>query len=353
MALEDLLKSTCEWLRGTGPANDIVMSSRIRLARNLNGYPFSQKLSKDEEKAIIEEVRDAVLGSTELKDAFFVMTEDLTELDKQFLLERHLISMEHATKAGTGAVTITKNEVVSIMILEEDHLRMQVLQSGFDLNRCWNIINKVDTQLEEKLSFAFHNTLGYLTACPTNVGTGLRASCMMHLPSLVITKQITKVLQALVKLNLAARGLYGEGTEASGNFFQFSNQVTLGQAEKEIIDSLDRVIAQIVENEKEARRTLLEKKQDKFYDQIWRALGVLKTARTISSKEATGLLSMVRLGMDVGIIQGIDRERLNELFIYCQPAHLQKMTGRNLSSSERDKERASLIREKLNDVEIP
>lgn len=351
MALEELLKSPCEWLRGTGPDNDIVMSSRIRLARNLNGYPFSTKLSKDEEKAIVEEFHDAAAASSLTKEAMFLHSEDLTDLDKQFLLERHLISMDHATKRS-GAVCLTKNETISIMVLEEDHLRMQVLSSGFDLHKCWDTINKMDTQLEEKLSFAFHNTLGYLTACPTNVGTGLRASVMMHLPSLVLSKQIGKVMQALSKLNIAARGLYGEGTEASGNFFQFSNQVTLGQKEVDIIDSFERVIRQIIENEREARKTLTEKKQEKFYDQIWRALGVLKSARLINSKEATSLLSMVRLGVDAEIIQGLEREKLNELLISCQPAHLQKLTQRNLSSSERDKERAHLIRKTLRSVEI-
>ncbi|MBI4972013.1 MAG: protein arginine kinase [Candidatus Omnitrophica bacterium] len=351
MALEDLLKTPCEWLKGTGPDNDIVMSSRIRLARNLNGYPFSTKLTKDEEKAIIEEVHEASLASPFIKDAMFLLSEDLTDLDKQFLLERHLISLDHASKQS-GAVCLTKNETISIMVLEEDHLRTQVLSSGFDLHKCWETINKVDTQMEEKLSFAFHNTLGYLTACPTNVGTGLRASCMMHLPSLVLSKQIAKVMQALIKLNIAARGLYGEGTEASGNFFQFSNQVTLGQNEEEIIDNFERVIKQIIENEREARKTLTDKKQERFFDQIWRALGVLKSARLINSKEATSLLSMVRLGVDCGVIQGLERENLNELLIFCQPAHLQKMTHRNLSSSERDKERAHLIRKTLRSVEI-
>ncbi len=351
MALEELLKSPCEWLKGDGPDNDIVMSSRIRLARNLNGYPFCTKLSKDEEKAIMEEVHDATNSSELTKKAYFLLSEDLTDLDKQFLLERHLISMDHAGKR-TGATCLSKDETISIMILEEDHLRLQILNSGFSLQKCWDVINRVDTQLEERLSFAFHNTLGYLTACPTNVGTGLRASCMMHLPSLVMTKQINKVLQALVKLNIAARGLYGEGTEASGNFFQFSNQVTLGQNESEIIDSFERVIRQIIENEREARKTLTEKKQDRFFDQIWRSLGVLKSARLINSKEATSLLSMLRLGVDAGIIQGLERERLNELLIFCQPAHLQKLAQRNLSSSERDKERAQLIRKTLRSLDI-
>ncbi|MBI4398385.1 MAG: protein arginine kinase [Candidatus Omnitrophica bacterium] len=351
MALEELLKTTCEWLKGKGPDSDIVVSSRIRLARNLNGYPFCSKLSKDEEKNIVDEVHDATQATEPTQDAYFLLNEDLTDLDKQFLLERHLISVEHTAKPS-GATCLTKDETVSIMVLEEDHLRLQVLSSGFSVKNCWETINRIDTLLEEKLSFSFHNMLGYLTACPTNVGTGLRASCMLHLPSLVITKQINKALQALVKLNIAARGLYGEGTEASGNFFQFSNQVTLGQNEMEIIDGFDKVIRQIIDNEREARRTLTEKKQDRFYDQIWRSLGVLKSARLINSREATSLLSMVRLGVDSGIIEGLAREKLNELLIFCQPAHLQKLVRRNLSSSERDKERAQLIRKTLKSVDV-
>jgi len=352
MPLNELLNSPCEWLRGEGPDNDIVMSSRIRLARNLNGYPFTQKLSKDERVSLIKEVKESMAKCSKLKETFFLMNQNLTEIDKQFLVERHLISTEHAIKSEEAAICLTKNEIISVMILEEDHLRVQVLQSGFDLENCWKIINKLDSELEERLSFAFNNKLGYLTACPTNVGTGLRASCMMHLPSLVMTKQINKVLQAMSKLNLAVRGLYGEGTEASGNFFQISNQSTLGQSEQDIIDSFSRVIKQVIDNEREARKTLTEKKQDKFFDQIWRALGILKSARIISSREATGLLSMLRLGVDLNIIKNLDREQLNKLVISSQPAHLQKRKDHPLSSSERDVERAGLIRSSLKNVEI-
>ena len=350
--LDILLKSPCEWLRGKGEENEIVFSSRMRLARNVQGFSFTQRLAKDEAEDLIDLAESAVRQSSYLKESFFLRQRDLSSLDKQFLLERHLMSHEHAGTKSDMAVCLTKNEVAGIMILEEDHLRVQVLQSGFNLREVWQIIDRIDSDLEQFIPYAFHSNLGYLTACPTNVGTGLRASCMMHLPALVMTKQVNKVLQALSKLNLAARGMYGEGTQPSGNFFQFSNQVTLGQTEMDIIDSLERVIRQIIEHEKKAREILMTKKRDKLEDQIWRALGTLKAARFISSRETTTHLSMIRLGVDVGIIKGLERSKLNELSIMIQPSHLQKSCKRVLSSAERDSERAILLRRELQSVEL-
>ncbi len=350
--LDLLLQSPCEWLRGEGESSDIVMSSRIRLARNAQGFPFTHRLDKEQGDELVDLAESAVTHSSYLKESFFLRQKDLSSLDKQFLLERHLISHEHATTKSEMAVCVSKNEVAGIMVLEEDHFRIQVLRSGFNLQDAWRIINQIDSDLEQSIPYAFHSTLGYLTVCPTNVGTGLRASCMMHLPALVITKQVSKVLQALSKLNLAARGMYGEGTQPSGNFFQFSNQVTLGQNETDIIDSLERVIRQIIEQEKEAREILRTKKKDKLEDQIWRALGVLKAARFISSRETTSHLSLVRLGVDMGMIQGLERTKLNVLFIRVQPSHLQKSCKRVLSSTERDYERAVLLRRELKSIEL-
>ena len=350
--LKQLLASTCEWLKGSGPESDVVISSRIRLARNLSGFMFLEKLKAEDESVVIGEVQKAVKTSKNLKDALFIQYKDLKDVDKQFLVERHLASREHAGGQGKKALVVSKNEVISIMVLEEDHLRMQVLQSGLNLTEAWRVIDQIDTELEGGLSYSFDSELGYLTACPTNVGTGLRASCMLHLPCLVMTKQINKVLQAVAKLSLAVRGLYGEGTQAIGNFFQFSNQVTLGQNEEDIIDNLDRVIRQIIEHEKEARRYLMEKKQSKTEDQIWRALGTLKSARLVSSNETIIHLSLVRLGVDLGLIQDLSRVNLNALFLYTQPAHLQKLFGNDLGSSERDGKRAELIRERLKDVKL-
>jgi protein arginine kinase len=330
----------------------VVVSSRIRLARNLAGFPFVTKLPKEREEDIIDSVEEAVLQAPALKDILFVRYRDVTELDKQFLLERHLISREHTVEQGEKAVAVSPTEVVSLMILEEDHLRLQVFQSGFNITETWRITHEIINELEKKLPFSFHAQLGYLTACPTNVGTGIRASCMLHLPSLVLTKQVNKVLQALAKLNLATRGLYGEGSQATGNFFQISNQITLGQDEESIIAELEKVIRQMISHEKEARQYLLEKRKAKFEDQIWRALGSLKSSRVISSGEAVQLLSLVRLGVDLGFIQNLKYADLNSVFLLIQPAHLQKLFGRALGPSERDIRRADLIRERLKAIPL-
>lgn len=352
ISIDHFLTSTCEWLRGTGPESDIVLSSRIRLARNVAGYRFSEKLEPTEQKHVIEEVERAITGVDMLKDAYFIEYKDLKDMDRQFLLERHLISREHASEKGEKALVISRNEVISIMILEEDHLRSQVFQSGLNLIEAWRLMDQVDTALDVKLPFSFHADLGYLTACPTNVGTGLRASCMLHLAGLMMTKQVNKVLQALSKLNLAARGFFGEGTQATGNFFQFSNQQTLGQQESEIVDGLERVMRQVIEHEKEARNYLTEKRRGKLEDQVWRAVGALKSARLMASSEALGLLSLARLGVDLGFIQNLSKPNLNALFLFTQPAHLQKLGKADMSASERDQKRAELLRTRLKNVEL-
>lgn len=347
------INHAAEWMRGEGPENDIVVSSRLRIARNLEGYPFHLRISEAEQTEVLGLMEKAVSASKLLKKAHFFNFMQLAEIDRQFLLERHLISRELAAEKGNRAVAVTPDELVSLMILEEDHLRLQAFQPGFNLTEAWRIVSLIDDELEAQLKFSFHQELGYLTACPTNVGTGLRASCMLHLPSLVLTKQVHKVLQALSKLNLAARGLYGEGTQALGNFFQFSNQMTLGQTEDEIIDNLAAVIRQVIEHEREAREHLRVKKKTKFEDQIWRGLGTLKSARMMSSAESTQLLSLVHLGMCMGLIQGkLNRKDIQNLFVLIQPAHLQKISGSILSSQERDSRRADLLREKLKDLNL-
>jgi len=351
--IDQLISQPAEWLRSTGPMNDIVVSSRVRLARNLSGYAFNQKIKPAKREEVIAKVEKAVGKCPQLKGAIYARYNDLTEMDRQILWERHLVSREHATEKGDRAVAFTANEMVSLMVLEEDHLRLQVFRSGFNFMDTWKIVNEIDSQLEKNLDYSFSATLGYLTACPTNLGTGLRASCMLHLPGLVLTKQVQKVLQALSKLNLAVRGLYGEGTQATGNMFQFSNQITLGQREEEIINNLECVIKQVLEHEKQARNFLLQKKKAKFQDQIWRALGSLKSARVISSQEATQLISLVQLGLQSKMIDtDMTVQELNTLFLLVQPAHLQKLASKNLDATERDLRRAELIREKLKNVPL-
>ncbi len=347
MKVDHLIRQTCEWLRGTGPNSDIVMSSRVRLARNLDKYPFSHWATKKQEKETLERLEEGVLSTEYMKNGLAVRMAEIDDVDKQFLLERHLISREHIVHPEFKSVVIGDKEVVNIMINEEDHLRIQVMQSGFNLQECWRIANRVDDALHKRAQFAFHPDWGYLTACPTNTGTGLRASVMLHLPSLVMTKQISRVLQAITKLGMTARGLYGEGTEAEGNFFQISNQVTLGSSEEDIIDNLERIIRQVIGHEENARKTIMKQNREMLQDKIWRSNGTLKSAHIINTKETLGLLSMVRLGVDMGILAEIDRRAVNELFILTQPAHLQKIEGRILSSAQRDVKRANLIRRRL------
>jgi len=347
LKVDHLLKQTCEWLRGTGPNSDIVMSSRVRLARNLETQPFSHWATKKQEKETLESLESAALSTDLLGGGLHVRIADVDDVDKQFLLERHLISREHIVQPEYKAVVIGDKEIVSVMINEEDHLRIQVMQSGFNLQECWRVSNRLDDAMHKKVKFAFVPEWGYLTACPTNTGTGLRASVMLHLPALVMTKQITRVLQAITKLGMTARGLYGEGTEAEGNFFQISNQITLGSSEEDIIDNLERIIRQVIGHEENARKTLMKQNREVLQDKIWRANGTLRSAHIINTKEMMGLLSMVRLGVDMGLITDIDRRAVNELFILTQPAHLQKIEGKVLSSVQRDIKRANLIRRRL------
>lgn len=347
MEVNDLQGCAGEWLCGDGPESDIVISSRIRLARNLAEHRFLSQADHLEAARIEVEVRGP-MASLDLTPGFsYFSLPDLSLLDRQFLVERHLISREHAYGKGARGVGLAPNESLSIMVNEEDHLRIQGLGSGLRLRETWEWIDDVDSRLEQKLDYAFSPQFGYLTVCPTNVGTGLRASVMLHLPALVMTRQIEKVFQAVSKINLAVRGLYGEGTQASGDFYQISNQPTLGKAESDIIENIERVIPKIVEYERTVRHNLLEQKRELIEDKVWRAFGMLRTARTINSEETMDLLSAVRMGVNLGVIADVEIGAINELFVSTQPAHLQKLESTELSSSQRDITRASFIRDRL------
>jgi len=347
MRLDDLLNHTSEWLKGTGPNSDIIISSRIRLARNLDKFAFPHWANKKQSEQALKTIEEVMPRVDYLKHATVFRLAELDSIDKQFLVERHLMSLEHAQKTDHKAVAVDDEEIVAIMLNEEDHLRMQVMQSGFNLFEAWNIINKLDDSLSKELSFAFSEDLGYLTACPTNTGTGMRGSVMLHLPALVMARQIDRVLSAISKLSFTTRGLYGEGTHASGNFFQISNQVSLGHSEDEVIESINSIIRQIIEQENQARDIMLSRNKSMLEDRISRSLGILKSAHIISSQETIELLSLVRLGCDLGMVKDINRSRINELFIIIQPAHLQKIENKKLSVQERDIKRAELIRKKL------
>ncbi|MFH0790727.1 MAG: protein arginine kinase [Candidatus Omnitrophota bacterium] len=348
MQLNDLLNHTSEWLRGTGPNADIVISSRIRLARNLSNFPFPHRGSKKQNEDVLSIVEETTKKVDYLNNTISFKLAELDAVDKQFLVERHLMSLEHTQKTNSKAVIIDNDEIIATMINEEDHLRIQVMQSGFNLLEAWSIINKIDDCLAKEISFAFIPEWGYLTACPTNTGTGMRGSVMLHLPALVMTRQINRVLAAIAKLSFTTRGLFGEGTEATGNFFQISNQVSLGHSEEELIENINGLIRQIIEQENQAREALLSRNRSLLEDRINRSFGILKSAYIISSNETIELLSMVRLGCDLGIVnKNMDRRTINELFLITQPAHLQKMENKKLSSQERDVKRAEILRTKL------
>jgi len=347
MKLSDLVKQTGEWLKGEGGDADIVISSRVRVARNIKGYPFFHWAGKKDKEAVLSAVEGALKASRYMKGALFLNVSKLDDIDKQFLVERHLMSREHAVSDGAKALAVDEKEIISVMINEEDHIRAQAIQSGFNLMETWRVLDSLDTELDGKLEYSYSNRWGYLTACPTNIGTGLRASLMLHLPALVVTNQIGRVLRAITKLGVVARGLYGEGTEATGNFFQISNQVTMGHSEEDIIDNIEKLIRQVVGRERSARQYLLMHNKAALNDRIWRAYGTLKSARIITSDETIRLFSLIRLGVDIKSITDIDRKILNQLFILTQPAHLQKIEGKRLSATERDMKRADLIRSKL------
>jgi protein arginine kinase len=324
-----------------------VFSSRIRLARNFSDYPFSSRINNLLKEELLEKVRQVYSRTESLRQYAFVKIEDLSEIDRQFLLERHLISQEHSVNVKGKGLIVSGDERIALMINEEDHLRMQVIASGFNLSGCWDKLNEIDDNLSNKFSFAFLPDLGYLTSCPTNVGTGLRASCMLHLPALVFTKRINKILDLLAKIFFTTRGFFGEGTQALCDFFQISNQVTLGVSETEMINNLTGVVNQVKEQENQARQVLMKKYRANLEDTVCRALAILRSARLMSSKEAFTHLSMLSLGVDLGIIKGITRAMVNNLFISIQPAHLQKINKKTLLDSQRDYMRAQILREKL------
>jgi protein arginine kinase len=322
------------------------MSSRIRLARNLADFPFIRKCT-DQDRAEIEKIlRERIREVEQWKTLTYVDVSGLQTVDRQFLVERQLISREHAESNGARGVAIDAQEKFSLMINEEDHLRIQVMHSGLALDSAWGQINEIDL-IEQNVSFACHERLGYVTACPTNVGTGMRVSVMLHMPALVITRQIEKVFRSLQKISLAVRGLYGEGSQAMGDFYQISNQVTLGKSEEQLIKQVTDVVPVLIDYERRAREFLIRESQKDLHDRVSRAYGILCTAQTISSEETMHLLSSVRMGVNLGLIEDLEIPTINKLFIHTQPAHLQKLRGAELNTADRNVERAHYLQRHL------
>ena len=351
MKLSDLTTGAGEWLRGSGPLSEIVISSRVRLARNVSGYLFLTRCSRPQRREIEHRVRDAILDARLAEKVLYVDLEEAPEIDRQLLVERHLISKPHAAAEGARGVAVSSDETLSIMVNEEDHLRLQVLRSGLQLEEAWEQINAVDDALDDRLEFAFHPKWGYLTACPTNVGTGIRVSVMLHLPALKLTGEIEKVFRAAKDLKLAVRGLYGEGTEATGDFYQISNQSTLGKDETQIIDEFkEKVIPKIIEYEQHARRALKEERLAALDDKVFRALGTLRSARLLSSEEVLFLLSHVRMGINLARLREVEVKTVNELLLMTQPAHLQRLIGKKIDGDVRRAARADLVRQRLGAV---
>ncbi len=350
MNLDNLTHTSGEWLRGTGPESDIVISSRIRLARNLAAFPFTNRASSYQKAEVEGMLRDRIGRLDVTPRLVYVHVPGLNALDRQLLVERQLISRELATAEGPRGVAVAAQETVSLMVNEEDHLRLQVMRSGFALDETWQEIDRVDDLLEERVGYAFSDEFGYLTACPTNVGTGMRASVMLHLPALEFTKQIEKVFRALQKINLAVRGLYGEGSRASGHFYQISNQVTLGKSEQGILNEIHSVIPQIITYERQARQSWLRDNRQGLQDKVSRAHGTLCSATMMTSEETMELLSFVRLGINLGLVGDISIPTVNELFIHTQPAHLQKLMGSALDGEERNAARARYLRNRLREA---
>lgn len=349
MSLEHFLhEASSSWMNEQGPESEIVLTSRVRLARNLKNFRFPSLFSTEEAREIMKTIQDIARNHfpAELQVEFLKMDE-LKPLEKRVLVEKHLISPQLAEESGDGAVILSSGEDISIMINEEDHLRIQCLSPGLQLHETLQKANQLDDLIENGVDYAFDETLGYLTSCPTNVGTGIRASAMMHLPGLVLTQQIKQIIPAIHQLGLVVRGIYGEGSEAIGNIFQISNQVTLGTSEENIVSDLTSVIRQIITQERSAREALVQTSNIQLEDRVYRSLGVLQNSRIIETKEAARCLSDVRLGIDLGYIQNISKQILNELMILMQPGFLQLYAGRALSPYERDIRRATLIRERL------
>jgi protein arginine kinase len=345
--LDRLLEHTSPWLGGEGPHADLVLSTRIRLARNLESVPFTHRAREEQLNGVLVSVSNAAQRSSAFHGSVFLRMNEMTAVERQILVERRLVSNELGDGARPRGIVIAPDESLSLMINEEDHLRLQVLIPGFQLADAYGRADTADDELDQALDFAFSEEIGYLTSCPTNAGTGLRASVLIHLPALVLLEEIQKVLKMIMQVGLNVRGLYGEHSEVMGNLFQISNQTTLGRSERESIDSLERVTRQILQTEESARERMMRDARVQIEDKVWRAYGTLRHCRSIQPREVINLCSAVRLGVALGL-SGLPPLRVvNELLVMTQPAHLQRTSGTELAPNDRNVVRAQLVRERL------
>ena len=340
------------WLDASGEHAGVVLSTRVRLARNLQGHAFGPRARVNDREAVLEQTRRAMAKVELLTGSTLLELPDLDHRSRGMLLERRLASRELLGDVKVGpsratAVLLAAQDPLSIMVNEEDHLRLQGLVSGLRLKEAWNLVDRLDEELGQELPFAYHHEFGFLTSCPTNVGSGLRASVLVHLPGLVLTKEIGKVLQGLGQVGLTFRGLYGEGSEVVGNFFQLSNQTTLGKSEEELIEHLDKIVRQVIQYEDQARQVLLRDAPQVTEDKIWRAYGLLRYARSLSFEELMNLLSGIRLGVGLKLLPELRVYTLNKLMIFTQTAHLEQAAGRDLPPTECDAHRAAYVRRVL------
>ena len=349
----EMVARTGAWLKTDGPHADRILSTRVRLARNLAGIPFVGRALDEDLQGVYRTVSAAALAAELFRGGAAQTMSELPLLDRQFLLERHLVSHDLTGDGGARGLVLAVDERASVLINDEDHVRIQSLEAGFRLEESWVRAQGIDEALEAALPFAWSGELGYLTACPTNVGTGLRASVLLHLPALVLTQRMKQILVGVTQVGLTVRGYHGEGTEVMGNFLQLSNQVTLGQDEEEILTKLTRVVRQVLDWEEKAQEQLLRQVRWQVEDKIMRAVGVLRSCRLLSSQEAIGLLSACRFGNTLGMRNVPEIAVLNELLIRCQPAHLQRAAGREMNSEERNEYRARLVREVLGVHDAP
>ena len=337
------------WLEASGDHADIVLSTRVRIARNLQGHAFGPRARVNDRESVLRRFKESSARSESLGHGTFMELSEADTRTRRILLERRLVTRELLGDPERGphsgaAVLLAPSDPLSVMVNEEDHIRMQSLVSGLRIKEAWSMVDRVDEELGQELPYAFHNEFGFLTSCPTNVGTGLRASVFMHLPGLVLTKEIGKVLQGISQVGLTFRGLYGEGSEVVGNFFQVSNQTTLGKTEEDLVDHLDRIARQVIQYEMHARQVLLRDARAVTEDKIWRAYGLLRYARALPFEELMNLLSGVRLGVSLKLLPELRVYTLNKMMIFTQPAHLEQAAGRDLEAAECDAHRAAYVR---------